>query len=110
MNWEAIGAAGEVGWAIAVVVSLVYLAVQLQQNTTTMRQQSAHDSTMAIQRVSLETVHADVASVVSRAYAESEPEFTPAESVTVEHFLLSMLTVFQQDYLDHQQGLHPSEV
>lgn len=33
MNWEAIGAIGEVGGAIAVVATLVYLAVQIRQNT-----------------------------------------------------------------------------
>ena len=33
MNWEAIGAVGEVVGAIAVVVTLVYLTLQLKQNT-----------------------------------------------------------------------------
>ncbi|MEZ5503387.1 MAG: hypothetical protein R3E50_12340 [Halioglobus sp.] len=33
MNWDAIGAIGELVGAIAVFVSLVYLAVQLRQNT-----------------------------------------------------------------------------
>lgn len=34
MNWEAIGAVGEVISAIAVVVSLLYVAVQIRLNTT----------------------------------------------------------------------------
>lgn len=33
MNWDAIGAMGEVAGAVAVVVTLVYLAGQLRQNT-----------------------------------------------------------------------------
>ena len=33
MNWEAIGAVGEVGGAIAVVATLVYLARQIQSGT-----------------------------------------------------------------------------
>lgn len=33
MNWEAIGAVGEVVGAIAVVATLVYLTIQLRQNT-----------------------------------------------------------------------------
>ena len=33
MNWEAIGAVGEVLGALAVVLSLVYLATQIRQNT-----------------------------------------------------------------------------
>ena len=37
MNWDAIGAVGEVAGAIAVVVSLVYLAGQIRENTRSSR-------------------------------------------------------------------------
>ena len=33
MNWEALGAIGEIVGAIAVVLTLGYLAVQMRQNT-----------------------------------------------------------------------------
>jgi hypothetical protein len=53
MNWDAIGATGEVLGAIAVVVSLVYLAFQIRQNTrqidenTKAAQAAAFDSSIA---------------------------------------------------------------
>ena len=34
MNWEAIGAVGEVAGAIGVIVTLAFLATQIRQNTT----------------------------------------------------------------------------
>jgi len=37
MNWEAIGAIGEILGAAAVVVTLIYLAVQLRQNTRALK-------------------------------------------------------------------------
>ena len=37
MNWEAIGAVGEILSAIAVFITLVYLAVQIRQNTRQLR-------------------------------------------------------------------------
>jgi hypothetical protein len=37
MNWDAIGAVGELIGAIAVVITLVYLAIQIRQNTKTVR-------------------------------------------------------------------------
>jgi len=40
MNWEAIGAIGEVGGAIGVIVTLLYLAGQLRQNTKALRSAS----------------------------------------------------------------------
>jgi len=33
VNWEAIGAIGEIAGALGVIVTLIYLAIQLRQNT-----------------------------------------------------------------------------
>ena len=40
MNWEAIGAVGEVVGAVAVLVTLLYLAMQIRQNTDHLAQSS----------------------------------------------------------------------
>jgi hypothetical protein len=37
MNWEAIGAIGEIGGALGVIITLVYLSVQLRQNAKASR-------------------------------------------------------------------------
>ena len=39
MNWEAIGAIGEIVGAVAVVLSLIYLAAQIRQNTQQVEEQ-----------------------------------------------------------------------
>jgi hypothetical protein len=46
VNWEAIGAVSETIGAIAVIITLVYLAIQIRQNTSTLKSgatQGAHD-------------------------------------------------------------------
>ena len=43
MNWQAIGAVGELVGALAVVVSLIYLAIQIRQNSKLLRS-AAQDS------------------------------------------------------------------
>ncbi len=51
MNWEAIGAIGEIVGATAVVVTLVYLAIQIKSSTKVARsatRQAIADSAMAI--------------------------------------------------------------
>ncbi len=48
MNWEAAGALGEIVGAFAVVISLVYLAIQVRQNTTAIAAQAAHDALAAV--------------------------------------------------------------
>ena len=40
MNWEAIGAVGEIVGALAVFLTLAYLAIQIRQNTKTIRHQN----------------------------------------------------------------------
>ena len=37
MNWEAIGATGEIIGAVGVIVTLVYLAIQIRQNTASLK-------------------------------------------------------------------------
>jgi hypothetical protein len=44
MNWEAVGAIGETVSALAVVVSLVYLAIQLRTNSQTLKANAAWDA------------------------------------------------------------------
>ena len=54
MNWDALGAIGELAGAVAVVLTLVYLAVQIKQNTLAVKTSSHHaitDSFNAINRL-----------------------------------------------------------
>ena len=45
MNWEAIGVIAEVVGAVAVIVSLVYLAIQVSSNTRALRATASFDTT-----------------------------------------------------------------
>lgn len=45
MNWQAIGAAGEILAAIAVVVTLIYLAKQIRQNSQAVQVSALRDTT-----------------------------------------------------------------
>jgi hypothetical protein len=45
MNWDAIGAAAELLGAIGVIVSLLYLATQIRQNTASIRASTFQDFT-----------------------------------------------------------------
>ena len=43
LNWDAIGAIGEILGALAVFLTLVYLAVQIRQNTSSVRASTFHE-------------------------------------------------------------------
>jgi hypothetical protein len=58
MNWEAIGAMGEIIGALVVFLTLVYLALQIRQNTHATRAASHHAITDALNQLNL-TLAAD---------------------------------------------------
>ena len=51
MNWEAIGAIGEIGGALGVIFSLIYLAVQIKGETRARRAETTHSQSMAIAEI-----------------------------------------------------------
>ena len=53
MNWEAIGATGEIIGALVVFLTLVYLALQIRQNTHATRAASHHAVTDALNQLNL---------------------------------------------------------
>lgn len=106
MNWEAIGAVGEVVGAAAVVGTIVFLVLQVRQNTIALQQQSARESTSSIQQVSLKMMEPEVSDVISKTYQGAYSDLTPAELAKLEHWMMAYLLVFQQDFIDWKSGLH----
>jgi len=110
MNWDAVGAIGEIVGAAVVAVTLLFLIRQLNQHTTALQQQSERGSASAFQQWSLATMEPDTARAVGRAWIKVEEDLTPEEMVSIEHFVLSFLFVLQQDYLDWTRGLQSDDV
>ena len=68
MDWEAIGAVGEILGAIAVLVTLFYLASQIRQNTLTSRAAMHHQVATEFNRLhEMILSHSHVPDVMARA-------------------------------------------
>ena len=65
MNWQAIGAIGEAIGALAVVVSLIYLAIQIRHNTGQLEQQNRHHELTAL--VAIESCFSQFRSMLSQS-------------------------------------------
>lgn len=72
MNWEAIGAVGEIVGALAVVATLIYVAIQIRQNTRHVQAQMGHDGW--ISSADYELAQMDHAAAETLAKAEFEPD------------------------------------
>ena len=53
MNWEALGAIGETLGALGVIVTLVYLAIQIRGNTRIVSAQSRHAISDFVLRIAI---------------------------------------------------------
>jgi hypothetical protein len=90
MNWDAIGAVGEIFGAIAVFVSLVYLAVQTRNNTRALRSSAFHQVRESFSQVSLAmAVDPELAILVNSAVMNNQ-SLTDNEVIRY-HFLLTTL-------------------
>jgi hypothetical protein len=82
MNWDAIGAVGEIVGAGAVVASLLYLSIQTKASAKAMRINAIYDAETAFASVnynqSLDPRFADIASKAFQPDARSE-DFTATE-------------------------------
>jgi len=110
MDWDAIGAIGELVGALAVVGSLAYVAVQIRQNTKATRQQGYHD--LVTRRGELffsEVVRSkEVASMFFKGMAgEPDDEIDSQRFVSL---MINFMSHFQDAYLQHEIGIVEDDV
>ena len=100
MNWEAIGAIGEIIGAFAVFITLAYLALQIKQNTKAV-QSSALDSTVNTISIARQSIYEndDVAQVYLKGLS-SPDELSDLERVKfrllIHNLMLSQSNIFAQ--------------
>ena len=110
MNWDAIGAVGEIVGAFAVVVSLVYVAAQIRHNTAAVRV-STHQGLLANQTAAqnIPAANPQVAELWQRA-DEDYDGLKPADKKQFTVFCLNMFNTFQSARFSYEADLLPAEV
>ena len=103
-NWDAIGAIGEVVGALAVVISFMYVAVQVKQSN----RQAASDSGFALlsefSRVD-ELILTTPEMIALMVKLESEEDLTKEERKRSEHFGFRLINNWMAADIAHQNGL-----
>ena len=109
MNWEAIGAVGEVLGAVGVILTLVYLAVQIRQNTAMMTAQTVQASVDATQRVLLfRAENADIRAVLRKARDDEKLNRDEFELLTA--YLQATFMNFQARLQHNTRGVFDASV
>src|SRR4029077_1568985 len=79
MNWEAVGAIGQIVGAVLVGITLIYLAVQLRQNTSALKSSAfLAISTLMGSTMEVWATHSDLAALLIKAQAGLD-EISPDE-------------------------------
>jgi hypothetical protein len=94
MDWTAIGAVGELLGAIAVVISIGYLAVQVRQNTDSVRLRSFQSAIDRVAAVNSRTSDPHVADVLARG-RESYFDLSPADRLTFGYYMQERLLMYE---------------
>jgi hypothetical protein len=108
MNWEAIGAIGEVSGAVAVVVTLIYLAKQIQHSASASRSEAHQRAAQSLREVVLELAKPETAELWLRA--SDYDSLSPVERLRVGAILTGIFTNFETSFYEHQRGTLEPEV
>ena len=94
MNWEIVGAVGELIGAIAVVVSIGYLAIQVKQNTESVRGQAFQSLIDRVGTINSRTSDSHLADVVARG-RKSFLNLTESEQVTFNYYMHERMLMYE---------------
>jgi len=107
MNWEAIGAVGEIIGAIAVVVTLLYLAVQTRQNNVLLREQARYQ--MLQNQLSVADTLAREPDLVNVVYGIPISDAAATLEMRRQMHAVSILARWHWEYLRAQEGIFGTE-
>ncbi len=106
MNWEAIGAIGEVGGAIAVVVTLVYLTRQIRQSTHATGVAAYQQSQQQIYAMSVAlATDPELAEIFARVFAGGIDSLGPSDGVRFEAAMSTFYFGYESLLAHHEKGL-----
>ena len=103
MNWDAIGAIGEIIGATAVVASLVYLAVQIQSQNRESRMSSMHDISVGYRDNLAAMAEVDASDLFTKAFDDYD-SLTRAETLRLIAGVSRNYRVWEEAFLLYQSG------
>jgi hypothetical protein len=103
MNWEAIGAIGEILGAIAVVVSLIYLAVQIRANQKEVRLAAMHEISVGFRESISTFADPQMAELFTRANLQNDT-LTDAETLQLVVGMQRIFRVWEEAHNQYRAG------
>ena len=103
MNWDAIGAMGEIIGAIAVVTSLIYLAVQIRTQNRESRISAMHDISVGFREVLAQFSSEDACALFIKANKDYD-SLTDVEAQRLIVLTGQFFRAFEEAYIQFDEG------
>lgn len=104
MNWQAAGAIGDIVGAVAVVISLVYLAIQVRQNTRAIAAQAARDALAAVREFNQHLMVNPPLARIFRIGQEDPSALTESELEQFVHIVFTFLKTAEAVHAQSMKG------
>ncbi|MEH6515271.1 MAG: hypothetical protein V7742_01215 [Halioglobus sp.] len=101
INWDAIGAMGEIAGSVGVFISLIYLAVQMRSSASETRDASIHSVMELAIKFRAESYHGDLAEI--RLKAAMGDSLTQLESLKFEGYLSALFELNELVFVQYQK-------
>jgi hypothetical protein len=99
MNWEAISAIAELFGAVGVIITVIYLAIQIRQNTSSV--QAATEQTLMSQEIEVFALTAAHAEVYQRGLIDLA-SLSKAERVVFDHVMYAQMSQFYSGWVQYK--------
>lgn len=103
MNWDAIGAIGEIIGAFAVVISLVYLAQQIRSQNAQAKLSSLREMSRELRSTTSMFSTKDISDILVRANADYD-SLNDAETVQLLVLVTNIFRAWENAFLENRDG------
>jgi len=104
MNWDAIEAIGSIISGIAVIISLIYLAIETKQNTKAMKSASFHQVRVSFSDIPLALAQdSELVSILARVHSDPA-SLTREDVMRYEMILLTIMRRAESAYFQSKEG------
>ena len=110
MNWEAIGAIGEVVGAIGVIITLGYLAAQVRQNSKVVRSSTRQAISSMQHDTGLRVAENPELAMAARHWVDSRYIDLSIDELRTQIFFRAQLRAYENQFYQHEDGTFDKEL
>ena len=103
MNWDAIGAIGEIVGAIAVVATLIYFAIQMRQYTTGLRSATFNATMQEFNQINVAQLDPALADLLDRGMEDLD-SLSPTEKHQFGWIVRTYINIWENMYQQYLEG------